>query len=266
MALHGHGFVAPPILRYDMTNGERARVALWAGVGAQVTSLVANLVYFNEFGPAFRETLRTAGTRTRGTRVDPMAGLSSTAMAANAIGQIAGLVALVVLILFLVWFHRALTNARALGLPLRRSPGWGVAGFFIPIVNFWFPFQSACDLFPPGHPDRKLVGRWWACYLGAAFAAVAALMTTFASLVAGAVIGVVVVLLYVGAAVAGREMITKALAVHAEIAGPEALFPPMATGAPMPGTPGMPGGAATGPGAPPHDPWNPPPKDPWASS
>jgi len=252
---YGRGFTAPPNLPDEKSNAGRARAALLVGAGAQGVAMVANVIYFNEFGDVLRETLRTASTRPRGTRVDPMAGLSSTALAANAIGQIASLVVLVVGILFLVWFHRALTNAQALGLPLRRSPGWGVAGFLIPIVNLWFPYQSACDLFPPEHPDRRLVGRWWACYLGAGFTAMAALIGTFFSVVVGAVFGVVVVGLYVAAALAGREMIERVLQVHGELAGPLANLSPAPSSAPGQQAPFVP------------DPWNPPPpKDPWAQS
>jgi hypothetical protein len=74
-------------------------------------------------------------------------------------------VMLVVGVLFLVWFHKAATMAARLGLPARRSPGWAVGGFFVPIVSLWFPYRSARDLFPPGHAGGSLVVRWWSLYL-----------------------------------------------------------------------------------------------------
>ena len=60
-----------------------------------------------------------------------------------------------------MWQHRANVAAQALGLPLTRSPGWGIAGWFIPIVNFWFPYEAVRDNLPPDDPTRPLVIRWW---------------------------------------------------------------------------------------------------------
>ncbi|MBV8950050.1 MAG: DUF4328 domain-containing protein [Actinobacteria bacterium] len=68
-------------------------------------------------------------------------------------------------VLFLVWMYRAAAVARALGLPARRSPGLATVSFLIPVVNLWWPYQSTCDLLPPGHPGRHVVGRWWATWL-----------------------------------------------------------------------------------------------------
>src|SRR3977135_4748383 len=60
---------------------------------------------------------------------------------------------------------RAAVVAKLLGLPARRSPALAAFSFLIPIVNLWWPYQSACDLLPPGHPGRHVVGRWWATWL-----------------------------------------------------------------------------------------------------
>jgi hypothetical protein len=81
------------------------------------------------------------------------------------LGNLSQVGILVVGIFFLIWFHKAATLSRALGRPARRSPGWAVAGFLIPIVNFWFPYQSAIDMVPPGHPATDAVKRWWALWL-----------------------------------------------------------------------------------------------------
>lgn len=86
------------------------------------------------------------------------------------LGNLTSLPILVVGILFVIWFHQAATTAARLGRPARRSPGWAVGGWFVPIGNFFLPYQSAKDLFRPeaaGH--RRTVRRWWAAYLGASF-------------------------------------------------------------------------------------------------
>ena len=87
------------------------------------------------------------------------------------IGSLGGLPTLVVGILFLIWFHRAATVARRIGRRARRSPGWAVGGWFIPIGNLFLPYQSARDLFRPDDPDRRTAGRWWTAYLTAGFVA-----------------------------------------------------------------------------------------------
>lgn len=64
-------------------------------------------------------------------------------------------------IVFLIWQYRAASVARQLGYPARHSPGWGVAFWFIPVVNFWMPYQAIRDCLPPGHPERKTVLQVW---------------------------------------------------------------------------------------------------------
>ena len=64
-------------------------------------------------------------------------------------------------IVFLVWQYRAANVGRQLGYPFRRSPGWGVALWFIPIVNLWMPYQAIRDCLPPGHAERGTVLQTW---------------------------------------------------------------------------------------------------------
>ncbi len=67
----------------------------------------------------------------------------------------------------LIWQYRAARTARLLWLPAAHSAGLGVGSWFIPVVNVWFPYQALRDCLPPGHPDRTLVGRLWACFIAA---------------------------------------------------------------------------------------------------
>ena len=66
----------------------------------------------------------------------------------------------------LVWQYRAARVAQALGYPARRSPGWGVGCWFVPVVNLWMPYQAIRDCLPPGHPGRPRVLVAWLLYLG----------------------------------------------------------------------------------------------------
>ncbi len=68
-------------------------------------------------------------------------------------------------ILFLRWQFQAAKTARGLFIHAKRSAGLGVGSWFIPVVNFWFPYQSIRDCLPPGDPGRTVVARMWAFFI-----------------------------------------------------------------------------------------------------
>lgn len=87
-------------------------------------------------------------------------------------------------ILFLTWIHRAHRNLPALGARnLRYSPGWAVGGFFVPILNLFYPFGVMREIWKASNskfdvadspswenaPTSPLVGLWWAFYLISSF-------------------------------------------------------------------------------------------------
>ena len=61
----------------------------------------------------------------------------------------------------LVWQYRSAKVAVSLGYPARVSPGWGVAFWFIPVLQLWLPYLAVRDLLAKGHPMRRLIGYWW---------------------------------------------------------------------------------------------------------
>jgi hypothetical protein len=75
--------------------------------------------------------------------------------------SLVGVVAIAAIVIKCIWQFRAATAARALGLPARHSPGWGVGSRFVPIVNLWMPYQAVRDCLPADDPRRPLVLRWW---------------------------------------------------------------------------------------------------------
>lgn len=77
---------------------------------------------------------------------------------------ILGLVAALGLVVTLMWQHRAASAARALGYPAMCSPGWGVGAWFVPVVNYWIPYQALRDCLPPDDPHRGLVLQWWLAF------------------------------------------------------------------------------------------------------
>jgi len=74
-------------------------------------------------------------------------------------------------VVFLMWVHRANTNARLLGAEMKFTPGWAVGWFFIPIWNLWKPYQIMREIWrasQEGAGQRKpndLLVAWWMLFL-----------------------------------------------------------------------------------------------------
>jgi uncharacterized membrane protein YgcG len=100
---------------------------------------------------------------------------------------ILGLVAGAGLVVTLMWQHRAASAARALGFPATCSPAWGVGSWFVPVVNYWFPYQALRDCLPPDDPHRGLVLQWWLAFVVGGTLGFAAFIGAFFS--AGVAVG-----------------------------------------------------------------------------
>lgn len=132
--------------------------------------------------------------------------------------QLVSWLAWVPLLAWMIWMHRSATNAAALGLPARRSPGLATAGFLIPVVNFWWPYAAVRDLFPPGHPGRRLAGPWWAAYLAASFGTLLVLPAAFGPPPVVVTAVVVVAVLSVVAMLLGLRVVAAVLDAHVALA------------------------------------------------
>ena len=109
-------------------------------------------------------------------------------------------------VLFLIWQYRACKVARFRGYPTRISAGLGVGGWFIPVVNFWFPYLAMRDCLPPSHPLRPL-GIWaWLSYLaGSLLIGTSVVVSIFST--GGAVIPLAIgSVAWVGAATLGTRL------------------------------------------------------------
>jgi len=87
-------------------------------------------------------------------------------------------VALVTIVVFSVWIHRAATNVRALGASgLTITPGWAVGWFLVPVANLFMPFRAMREIWKASHnptgwaslPTAPIVGWWWAGFLADQF-------------------------------------------------------------------------------------------------
>jgi len=106
-------------------------------------------------------------------------------------------------IFVLVWQYQAASTARLLGLRAARTPGLGVGSWFIPVVNFWFPYQSLRDCLPPDDPSRIVVARLWAFFVAALVTSVITNILAFTGNPAGLVVGGVALAMAAGFAVTG---------------------------------------------------------------
>jgi hypothetical protein len=196
-----------PRLDDERTAGRWARIGLAWGGPALAISTVAGAFQWHWIAEHWDELT------TRGNDMQ-QSGNNGAAIA----GQLSGLVLLVVGVLFLLWFHRAASNAASAGYVARRTPGWATASFIIPIVNFWWPYQSTCDLLPADHPARISVRRWWALWIGctiAGFATIAAALSRN-DIALGLVTGVGAALALL-AAMAARAVVTEIGEAHRDL-------------------------------------------------
>ena len=73
-------------------------------------------------------------------------------------------------VLTCLWLRRVRTNADAIDpIPHTRSSGWVWAGWWVPVVSLWFPFQivrDIRDISKPPYSPNALIGWWWTAWLG----------------------------------------------------------------------------------------------------
>jgi hypothetical protein len=98
-------------------------------------------------------------------------------------------------------------------------PGHRVGGFVLPVINLWWPYQSTCDLLPPGDGRRSLVLRWFLLWIGGGFLGS---IFSFASLLLhgweGWLLLMAPAVLTTLAALSARQVIAEVLASHEALA------------------------------------------------
>ncbi len=127
---------------------------------------------------------------------------------------ILALIGIAVWVVILIWQHRAATAARALGFPSDYSPAWGVGCWFVPIVNYWFPYQAVRDCLPAGDPNRARVLQWWLAFAVGGSLGLAAFIAAFFS--SGVAIGLSIpaAVLYVAVLATAPGVVTAIAAAH----------------------------------------------------
>ena len=80
--------------------------------------------------------------------------------------QPVGYLLLAFTVVIVIWAYRSAVAGRALGIHARREPGLVVVGWFVPVINLWWPYESVADLVPDRTEVQPTLAIWWAAYLG----------------------------------------------------------------------------------------------------
>ncbi len=202
---HATGGPAPDLAGNRKWAGWASKAYLVQGGGLALTVLTLPIIfagYFEVMGDAFSEA-STSTPRIGG-------GFIVAFLALNVVS----LLTTAAQVVLCVWSYQATTTVRRLGRPTTHTPGWAAAAWFVPIVNYWFPYQVVRDLLPEAHPLRARVKLWWGCYLGAALFAVVPIVVSAFSLPAALALALVAAALAVVAGVTGSRIAAGAADDH----------------------------------------------------
>ena len=204
--------INPTALAQVEIDAER-RMAVWAkrafiaiAIGTVLGGVVAALT-FHEYAEYLRQVFDTGSSD--GVK-QPSTQLWSQPLSILSIGS---------LVILMVWSHRAMVVARNLRYPAARGIGWSVAGWMVPIINFWFPYGTLRDLLPDGHPARATVRRWFGCYLVATVGALVVFAAAFVSTALAIAVELPIAVAAALAASNGVTIVDAVLADHVEAVG-----------------------------------------------
>jgi hypothetical protein len=190
-----------------------ARIAIaFPGITAlaNLIFIVSNASKYREFGHQLRLQMDAPANHRITPTVPSEGGLSSVLI----------LCALAAVIVVCVWQFRAATAARAMRLPAKRSPGWGVAFWFIPIVNFWMPYQAIRDCLAPTDPNRAHVLRYWLFTLGVEAGAILTIVAIIISTPAGVILAVLTGASALGVLATAPQVVVSIAVAHRAAVNP----------------------------------------------
>jgi hypothetical protein len=124
------------------------------------------------------------------------------------------LLGIAALVVTLVWQHRAASAARAFGFPTTHSPAWGVGSWFVPVINFWFPYQAIRDCLPLDDPNRARVLQWWLAYIAGTVVGIAAFFAALFSSGTAIVFSIPAAALWLVVLACAPRVVTSVTAAH----------------------------------------------------
>lgn len=103
-------------------------------------------------------------------KLSPDVDANDTLLPSDVLNMVVGLVQLLLAVFlgvtFLRWIYRANKNLHVLSSgPMTFSPGWSVGWYFIPIANFFKPYQAMKEIWTIAHrrapSGDSILGWWW---------------------------------------------------------------------------------------------------------
>ncbi|GAX55674.1 hypothetical protein SO3561_07235 [Streptomyces olivochromogenes] len=153
---HGNAWLASPV-----GLGRAVAVLLGVVVAVDLFAIWAGVKMYDVTG-----TLADGGI---GDTVRRDADHADSLFAAAGVAQLVALVA--TMAVYLVWFHRVRINAEVFD-PFGHEMGraWVGWGWFVPVVNFWFPRRIMLNTWDASRPagtrtSHGLVNAWWAMWI-----------------------------------------------------------------------------------------------------
>ncbi|MFF7448622.1 MULTISPECIES: DUF4328 domain-containing protein [unclassified Streptomyces] len=151
---HDH-FIAPAAwLRSPIGLGWAAVAGLGAVIATDLFAVWADVVLYDVSG----DLASGAQLGERAERADRLYSFAGTAQT---------VALLTTAVLFLCWFHRVRVNAEVFQpLGHTKKRGWAIGGWFVPVVNLWFPRRITLDIWDASSPwgarrPHGLVNTWW---------------------------------------------------------------------------------------------------------
>ncbi|MDB5268981.1 MAG: hypothetical protein JWP58_2021 [Hymenobacter sp.] len=158
-----------------LDNSQRLRYAIifqWIVVGASLLALASTVVEY------LMLQKMAAGVKV------PHAQVEASDWRQQVVGSTQLVLILLAFIALILWTHRAYENIHRLHKTPkpRHSEGAGGWGWFVPIMNFWYPYQVIKDIWlltqryaqpdeaPRYERDNSLIGGWWALRIFSLFA------------------------------------------------------------------------------------------------
>ncbi|MFF4900386.1 DUF4328 domain-containing protein [Streptomyces sp. NPDC001068] len=153
-------------LRSPVGLGWAAAVLLGAVVAADLFAVWTDLFRYDATG-ALADGETGAAAFRRADRADVLSELAAGAQSVSLVSCA---------VVYLCWFQRVRANAQVFSpFGHRRSPGWAIGGWFVPVVNLWFPYRITVDIWDASSPwgarrSHALVNAWWTLWLASLFA------------------------------------------------------------------------------------------------
>ncbi|MGV9879453.1 DUF4328 domain-containing protein [Streptomyces sp. NPDC003006] len=160
----------------------RSPVGLGRAVVVLLGVVIATDLYALWAGTVMRDVMNDLITGDYGTDIEREAQHADVLYAQSGSVQLVALIATCVV--FLVWFRRVRVNAEVFEPYIhRKTRGWTVWGWFVPVVNLWFPRRIALDIWDASGdrsvaPDRTLtldasaargphplINAWWTLWV-----------------------------------------------------------------------------------------------------